>query len=438
MSRFRNSIFFAAALVAGPAQLPAPAAVPGPPPPVAQASAQAQGVFEAIRPSVVQVQTLPLGSDSPFGHGTGFAVAAGKLILTNYHVVSSVVIDPDRYRLEFLKQDGSKGALSVVAIDVVHDLALVRGDFGPMPGLEFDPRIPEKGARGFSIGFPRNVGITVTEGVINGLSEDSTRGAIHFSGPMNGGMSGGPAVTPAGKVFGVNVATLRSSQLISFVVPAGKAMALIERATSRKESAAPDLIADLTRQLRASSEETLGQISVRELPIQTFGRFRAPGKPGEFARCSARNEKEADKLYHIAQYGCRLKDATYVANDLYLGHWDFSHRHLTAPKLGALRFAGFQERLLEAEDDTSTTNRIHKTRWACQQKIVNQGGSRSKAVLCLRRYQRLEGLYDLDLKLVSLADPGESLVSTLSINGFGYPESMLLARRFMEAIAWKR
>lgn len=404
---------------------------------VTQPSLQAQSVFESVRPSLLQVQTLPLGSDSPYGYGSGFAVGSDNLIITNYHVVSSVVMDPDRYRLEFLRQDGRKGALAVVAIDVVHDLAVVRGDTGPMPGLNFDQHVPDKGARGFSIGFPRNQGLTVTEGIVNGLSEDSARGAIHFTGPVNSGMSGGPAVNTSGRVFGVNVANLNDSQLISFVVPATAVVALLERAGETKALTEAELFEDISRQLRLSSTETLAFFPKDNLPAQQFGRFHAPSKPGNFARCYAINEKDADKLYLDEWYSCSFKDSVYVADDLYLGSWSFRHLHIKAPDLGALRFASLEESMLKPKDDTKSTNRIHKSRWACQDRIVLLSGGRAKSVLCLRRYSRFEGLYDMELRLATLADPGEALLSTLSFTGLGYSESMALARRFMEAIVWK-
>lgn len=400
-------------------------------------SFQAQTAFEAVRPSVLQIRTLPLGSDSPYSYGTGFSVGPDKLILTNYHVVSTVVLDPDRYRLEFLLQDGSKGALAILAIDVVHDLAVVRGETGAIPGLSLDRRVPEKGSRGFSIGFPENQGITVTEGIVNGLSEDSARGAIHFSGPVNSGMSGGPAVDTSGLVFGVNVASLRSTQLISLIVPATAASALLDRARNTALPSPEWLFSDLTRQLQANSFATLAFVPGGDLPVQQFGRFLAPGNPGEFARCAARNERDAEKLYRVAQYGCHFKDETFVANGLYMGHWIFSHRHVQGSNLGAQRFSRLEESLLRSGDGTAPANRIHKTRWTCQSRIVSLSGARAKAVLCLRRYLRFEGLYDLELKLATLESPGEALLSSLRLYGFGYPESMAFVRHFMESIKWK-
>jgi serine protease Do len=400
-------------------------------------SSQAQKVVEAVQPSVLQVRTIPLGSDAPFSYGSGFAVGTENLILTNYHVVSSVVIDPDRYRLEYLRQDGSKGPLVVVAIDVVHDLAIVRGSTGPMRSLEFELQIPEKGERGFSIGFPQNQGLAVTEGIVNGLSEDSVREAIHFSGAVNSGMSGGPAVDASGRVFGVNVANLRGSQLISFVVPAKAAIELIGQAQRKRPLKAGDLLDEITRQLQSNSRETLALIPEGKLPVEPFGQFRVPAKPGEFARCSSRNEKEADKLFQVAQTFCYFKDETFVSSGLNLGYWLFGHRRIKAPEFGALRLANVEEAMLEPRDDTSAASRMHKTRWACQERIVALDSGRAKAVLCLRRYTRFAGLYDIEFRMATITHPGDALLSTLDLTGFGYPESMAFIRRFMEAITWQ-
>lgn len=403
----------------------------------AQPSAQAQGILDSVRASVLQVQTMPIGSDSPYGYGSGFAVGSGGLIITNYHVVSNVVMDPDRYRLEFLRQDGTRGALAVIAVDVVHDLAVVKGETGAMPGLGFETKVPDKGVRGFSIGFPQNQGLTVTEGIINGLSEDSARGAIHFTGPVNPGMSGGPALNTSGRVFGVNVANLRNSQLISFVVPASSVVALIERAQKLSVPTAKNLFEDLSQQLILNSAATLDLFPKGSLPVQEFGHFQAPAKPGRFAQCNSTNDKEADRLYSSNDYWCTFKDNTYILDELYVGYWAFSQGHIKAPGLGALRFANLEQSLLQPKDDTSATTRNHKRRWSCTDRIVSLSGNPAKAILCIRRYSRFEGLYDMRFLLVTLNDPSEALLSRVMLTGFAYPESMAFIRRFMEGVVWK-
>ena len=410
----------------------APAAVPQ----AEAASTQARAALDKARASVLQVKTLPVGSDADYSYGSGFAIGTERLIVTNYHVVSKVILEPDRYRLEFLRTDGGNGALAIIAIDVVNDLAVVRGDTGALAALSLDPIIPDKGERGFSIGFPSNQGLTVTEGIVNGLSEDFTRGVIHFSGPINAGMSGGPALTPRGQVFGVNVAYQDDSQLISFVVPASAVSALVERPRQAAAPTTAALFDDLGRQLRRYSTETIAAWPAGALPVQRIGRFSAPGKPGEFARCSAEDENDPDVLYRTTMSRCESKDEIYVDEDLSLGGWKFTHRQIRAPDFGAMRFASLEQSLLTPWDDDSTASRLYKTRWSCQDRIVALRGGPAKAVLCLRRYSRFEGLYDVNLKIATLGEPGDALISRLGIHGFGYPESMALAQRFMDAVSW--
>ena len=400
-------------------------------------SGQAQRVLASVRSSVLQIKTIPIGSDSTYGYGSGFAVGFGGLIVTNYHVVSAVVMSPDRYRLEFLKRDGTKGTVAIVAIDLVHDLAVVRGDTGPMPALGFAPSVPDKGTRGYSIGFPQNLGLTVTEGIVNGLSEDSVSGSIHFSGAVNSGMSGGPAVNGEGRVFGVNVSSMRDSQLISFVVPASAVTALLARAKNISAPTATVLFDELAMQLKQGAIETLNLFPQGNLPVQNFGHFQVPTNPGKFAQCNASNDNDADKLYSTEMSWCDFKDTTYVQRDLFVGSWTFVNRHISAPDFGPMRLASLAEGFIKPDDDTSRSSRTHKKRWACQSKIVSLAGTRAKTVLCLRRYSQFEDLYDIRMRLVTLDVPNEALVSSLFFDGFPYPEAMALMQRFMGAIVWK-
>src|SRR5438046_9463079 len=99
------------------------------------------------------------------------------------------------------------------------------------------------------MGNPLDLGFTITEGIYNGLVEHSYNERIHFTGALNPGMSGGPAVTGEGNVIGVNVATRRGGQLVSFLVPARFAAALLQRV--REQGPAPDLRAEGARTLGA-------------------------------------------------------------------------------------------------------------------------------------------------------------------------------------------
>ncbi|XUM20858.1 trypsin-like peptidase domain-containing protein [Bradyrhizobium oligotrophicum S58] len=157
------------------------------------------------------------------------------------------------YRLEYTGADGTQGGVTLLAVDLPNDLALVRVDKQNAPFFSFDKAALDgslpKGERLYSLGNPLDLGFTIIEGTYNGLVEHSYNDHIHFTGALNPGMSGGPAVNAQGQVVGVNVATRRGGQLISFLVPARFAAALLARGQDAKPAAADlrkDVIAQLT------------------------------------------------------------------------------------------------------------------------------------------------------------------------------------------------
>ena len=197
-------------------------------------SATGERIYANARASLLQIRTIVAAANRQSSIGSGFIVDAGGLAITNYHVVSQYALEPATYQLEYTRPDGSKGALALLAIDVAHDLAVVRVEgAADLPRLEFEPRalsgeLP-RGERAFAMGTPLDIGFTIVEGTWNGLVERSYNERVHFTAAINPGMSGGPAVTSAGKVAGINVAKRLDGDLVSFLVPAGKAAALLER-----------------------------------------------------------------------------------------------------------------------------------------------------------------------------------------------------------------
>src|SRR4051812_1097731 len=149
----------------GPAEAPAvtlPAAV----------SDSARDTLAKARPSIVQIRGFFGGNSAQAFHGTGFAVARGGVLLTNFHVVAEQVLHPEKFRLEYRTAEGQTGGIAVLAIDVRHDLAVVRAEGFDGPPLTLNANVPAKGERAYSIGFPLDVGLTITEGVANGRVED--------------------------------------------------------------------------------------------------------------------------------------------------------------------------------------------------------------------------------------------------------------------------
>jgi S1-C subfamily serine protease len=305
---------------------------------VTQATSEnARDTLARIQPAVVQIRGFFGANSAQAFHGTGFAVAPGGIFMTNYHVVAQQVIHPDKYRLEYRTAKGTTGKITVLAIDVRHDLAVVRAEnLAPAP-LALELVVPAKGERAYSVGFPLDVGLTITEGVSNGRVEDSFDPRIHYSGAINGGMSGGPAFNAAGRVIGVNVSGYRFEQLVSFLVPAAHAQTLLDRAMSSKPIVGSDS-KEVLSQLRGHARDLLDALG-GAIPTQVTAGYALPAKIAPFLDCNASGDPAPEQPVQVVTIMCQAKAGLFVQQGFFTGDLKFSHYVLHTDKLDAWRFA---------------------------------------------------------------------------------------------------
>ena len=403
----------------------------------AEISSQTHALFEQIRGGVAQIRVLLGASDTHAATGTGFVVGDDGLIVTNYHVIADKALEPDVYQLEFVLPGGLRGPLQIVAIDVLNDLAVVKGDVGSAHVLGFRGQPLAKGDRGFSLGYPLSQGLTVVEGIYNGRSEELYYERIHFTGAINSGMSGGPAVDAMGRVFGVNVATHRRGQLVSFLVPSRFAAELLASSSAQPGPPSGDFRSTVAAQLRAH-DLALRKVLKGPLPTQQLGPLVVPARMGTFMQCAAGTERERGRAYDVNSYYCHTLSSLYVDPKLQTGMVSFRHRILRSLSLDPVRFAHVQEQQFRAPISSDFTSRKHHTAYACRDRIVALEGGRAKVAQCLRRYKLFEGLYDMVLKVATLDDSALALHSELEMDGVSFEHAMELSRRFLEAIRWNR
>ena len=409
---------------------PAAAAVPA----VTVASSQnARDVLSRVRPAVVQIKGFFGSNSAEAFHGTGFAVADGGVFVTNYHVVSERVLHPAKYRLEYRTADGATGEISVLAIDVRRDLAVVRAaGYAPAP-LVLEPRSPVKGERAYSVGFPLDVGLTITEGVSNGKVEDSFEPRIHYSGAINGGMSGGPALNAAGEVIGVNVSGYMFQQLVSFLVPAEHAQALRQRALTHPSDIA-GLKKDILAQMRAHSSELLGALD-GPMVTQAASGYSLPAKLAPFIDCNASGDPAPDQPVQTVRIRCSAKAGLYLQQGLASGDLKYSHVVLATEKLDAWRFANRLSALTAASGERGSRQNVGP--FACDSRNVGLKGFDASVVVCVRSYHKLDGLYDLTLRVSSLNGSTRGFASHLDMFGLEFDAGMNFIRRYIAAMEWK-
>ena len=247
-----------------PMQAPMQAGVQAPVVPAALpvASGSFAQVAEAVRPAVININTVMRGGGGRtpveeffgdeffrrfFGEGperpqqqrslgSGVIVDASGIALTNAHVVERAT------DIEVVTAEGKKHKAKVVGLDKRTDLAVLRlQGGGPYPAAVLgDSDKVKVGDWVLAIGSPFGLQQTVTAGIVSAKGRSIGQGPfddfLQTDAAINPGNSGGPLVNMSGEVVGINSAILSRSGGnvgIGFSIPSNMAKRIYTELAAR-------------------------------------------------------------------------------------------------------------------------------------------------------------------------------------------------------------
>jgi S1-C subfamily serine protease len=182
-------------------------------------SAQVMHAFDSVGPAVVHV-TAFTKDGRPAGQGSGVIFTPDGYVLTNSHVVGGAA------RLQASLTDGQSFEAALVGDDPATDIAVLRLSGAGLPHAELGVSASLRvGQMVVAIGNPLGFTCTVTAGIVSALGRTlRTRAGglldsvIQTDAALNPGNSGGPLVSGAGRVVGINTAMIAPAQGICFAI----------------------------------------------------------------------------------------------------------------------------------------------------------------------------------------------------------------------------
>jgi hypothetical protein len=280
----------------------------------------------------VQLRTLLKNGRTQSSVGSGFLIGTSDIAVTNYHVMSQIALEPDTYVGEYVDTNGKRGTVELLAVDVLHDLAVVRigrrgGGFFNVPDA-----LPEltQGQYLYSLGNPLDLGFAISEGAYNGVIKRSFYGELMFTGPINAGMSGGPGLTVDGRVAGVNVSHRLDGELVSFLVPVRYVRDLLKRVAAQKETP-KDFKQVVGQQLLEHQATMMEKLAATPLTFKELKPYRVPVWESDQVRCWGSANAKQNKSYSFDQVNCAMESALFVSHQTQTGHISIHHKLLQAP-----------------------------------------------------------------------------------------------------------
>ncbi|MCG8434612.1 MAG: trypsin-like peptidase domain-containing protein [Gammaproteobacteria bacterium] len=262
-------------------------------PSFAEAIAKASPSVVAISATSVNVESVERASEDRLNLylgersslGSGVIVNEKGFILTNLHVVDTLF---DAFDTEVTLNDGRRTPATVVAWDQANDLAILHVNMDGLVPIEIgsDDEL-EIGNVVFAIGYPRNIGQSVSQGIVSAVTFDDEQqvSLIQTDAAINPGNSGGALIDREGRLLGINSSIFSESgnfEGIGFATPADIAIPAMEEMVADAIAANSGYLGVLTGEAldEQSSQLFFGVDHIRGMLVESVDNGGAAERAG--------------------------------------------------------------------------------------------------------------------------------------------------------------
>ena len=392
-------------------------------------------LFETYSSMVGQIEVIEKVSGKRSSIGSGFYVNASGYIISNYHVISDVVHHPDKFHLEFITHDKVRDSLSILGFDVINDLAVLHSINRSNGFLILNDSDLKKGMKIYSLGNPKDLGLSIIEGTYNGFIEDRRIENILFSGTLNPGMSGGPTINKSGKIVGVNVA--KSGEQLSFLVPVKYLQQLISKIDSTGIFPVDKYYSVIEEQLLDNQDKYMTMLLEMDWEKEQFGNAYVIKKLSQYFHDWGDTALNSDVLYEANCSGSRTKDNIYVSPDLYTGNIALRFEWLESNELSILQFNNLYETKFGRYLDPGYGSKEEHSKYVSKNDFVKISDQDFKTMLGLRQYKKYPQLYDVVFNAALISNQKKGLILKFSLSGVSKQNGIAFLRKFLETIEWK-
>ena len=174
-------------------------------------------IFKDVSPAVVIITISSVG-DMPAGYGSGFIISENGVVMTCLHCVSMA------QNISIKTKDGQQLPVTgIIGFDPINDICLLKVDAQDLPTVSLgDAGSLEPGASIFTIGAPKNLAYSISDGLLSSNRKLFSRKLLQITAPISPGNSGGPVIDDCGRVVGVASFYHKGGQNLNFATPIDK------------------------------------------------------------------------------------------------------------------------------------------------------------------------------------------------------------------------